>query len=112
MIVTPIIMKLVKTNFLVVLFFLIVSNSYAEFKPFTKKQFLDERMKMLSKRFDQIDTNKDGTIDAKENKAWGQKIQKLRQQRIAQLKKADLNKDGQVSPEELKKFREKNKKAK
>ena len=63
MIVTPVIMKLVKINFLVVLFFLIVSNSYAEFKPFTKKQFLDERMKMLSKRFDQIDTNKDGTID-------------------------------------------------
>ena len=91
---------------------LYISNAHAEFKSFTKKQFIDRNMKILEKRFDQIDTNKDGKIDAKENKAWHQKIQKLRQQRIAQLKKADLNKDGQVSPEELKKFREKNKKAK
>ena len=103
-----------KIKFILALTIMTFTSSFtlAEFKPFTKKEFLQNNMKVLENRFDQIDANKDSTVDANEYKAWTQKIAKARQQQMLQLKKADLNKDGQLSQDEIKKFKEKNKKLK
>ena len=92
------------------LFFLTITTfSSAEFKPLTKKEFLDRNLKALEKRFDLIDTNKDQKIDAKENEAWRQKIinaRKAQAKKRAELaKKIDTNKDGKLSKEEIENFK-------
>ena len=98
---------------------LLIAKSSAEFKTITKKEFLDNNIKLLEKRFDQIDTNKDQKIDAKENNAWVKKVMKARQdrakaiqkQRAELAKKIDTNKDGKISKEEIEIFK-KNQKTK
>ena len=85
------------------------NDVFAEFKEISKKEFLDSNLKAIEKRFDQIDTNKDQKIDAKENKAWRQKVIKARKERAAAIqkqqaeirKKVDINKDGKISKEEI-----------
>ncbi len=100
------------------IFFLLISNqAVAEFKTVTKKEFLDRNLKILEKRFDLIDTNKDQKIDAKENKAWQKKVLKARQERINQInkqraelaKKIDKNKDGKLSKQEIEDYKKNNK---
>ena len=112
--ISTIALQMKKSKFILTLIVIAFASSQAlaEFKSFTKKEFLQNNMQVLEKRFDQIDVNKDSTVDANEYKAWTQKIAKARQQQMLQLKKADLNKDGQLSPDEIKKFKEKNKKLK
>ena len=61
---------LMKTiQYIIALTFILNFKALAEFKSITKKEFLDTNLKILEKRFNQIDTNKDQKIDSKENKA-------------------------------------------
>lgn len=100
------------------IFLTIATFSSAEFKPLTKKEFLDRNLKALEKRFNQIDTNKDQKIDAKENEAWRKKVLEARKKRLAQIqkqrqelrKKIDINKDGKLSKKEIEDFKKKTKK--
>ena len=97
-----------------VIIVLFASSSFAvadkhEAKFITKKEFIERNLKQLEQRFDQIDTNKDQKIDAKENEAWRQKVIKARKERAAAIqkqqaeirKKVDINKDGKISKEEI-----------
>ena len=60
-------------------------------------------------------TNKDQKIDAKENKAWREKVIKARQERAKKLKKKskelakkiDTNKDGKITKKELEDYKKK-----
>lgn len=108
------IMKTMKIFTSIAIFTLLLSaHSNAEFKTITKKEFLDSNIKLLEKRFDQIDTNKDQKIDAKENNVWVKKVMKARQdrakaiqkQRAELAKKIDTNKDGKISKEEIEIFK-------
>ena len=108
------ILKIMKFFTSIAIFILLLSaKSSAEFKTITKKEFLDSNIKLLEKRFDQIDTNKDQKIDAKENNAWVKKVMKARQdrakaiekQRAELAKKIDTNKDGKISKEEFEIFK-------
>ena len=98
---------------LIIITLLIVTNVKAEFKTITKKEFIDRNIKALEKRFDLVDTNKDGKIDAKENKAYKQRIINARKEqakrRAALAKEIDTNKDGKLSEAELKNFEKKRK---
>ena len=47
---------------LIIITLLMVTNAKAEFKTITKKEFIDSNIKALEKRFDLVDTNKDGKI--------------------------------------------------
>ena len=95
--------------------FIINFSAFAEFKSITKKEFLDTNLKILEKRFNQIDTNNDQKIDAKENKAWRDKVIKARQERAKKLKKKsqelakkiDTNKDGKITKKELEDYKKK-----
>tara|TARA_B100000963_G_scaffold332322_1_gene323754 strand:+ start:7351 stop:7656 length:306 start_codon:yes stop_codon:yes gene_type:complete len=95
--------------------FIISVEAYAEFKTITKKEFLDANLKILEKRFNQIDTNNDKKIDSKENKAWRAKVIKARQERAKKLKKKsqelakkiDTNKDGKITKKELEDYKKK-----
>lgn len=102
---------------LYILALILVSNfeAFAEYKTITKKEFLNQNLKILERRFDQIDTNNDQKIDAKENKAWREKVIKARQERAKKLKKKsqelakkiDTNKDGKITKKELEDYKKK-----
>ena len=96
---------------LIIITLLIITNAKAEFKTITKKEFIDRNIKALEKRFDLVDTNKDGKIDAKENEAYKQRIinaKKEQAKRRTELaKKIDTNKDGKLSKEEIENFKKK-----
>ncbi len=106
-------MKIIQ--YLIILMFIISVEAYAEFKTITKKEFLDANLKILEKRFNQIDTNNDKKIDSKENKAWRAKVIKARQERAKKLKKKsqelakkiDTNKDGKITKKELEDYKKK-----
>ena len=107
---------LMKTiRFIIAFTFVLNFKAFAEFKSITKKEFLDANIKILEKRFNQIDTNNDQKIDAKENKAWGEKVIKARQERAKKLKKKsqelakkiDANKDGKITKKELEDYKNK-----
>ena len=84
-------------------------------KVYQKKKFLDTNLKILEKRFDQIDTNNDQKIDGKENEAWRKKVLKARQERTKKLKKKsqelakkiDANNDGKITKKELEDYKKK-----
>ena len=78
-------MKIIR--YIIALTFIVNFEAFAEYKTITKKEFLDTNLKILEKRFNQIDTNNDQKIDAKENKAWREKVIKARQDRAKKLKK-------------------------
>ena len=99
-------------RFFTILFATIIlfsNNVFAEFKEISKKEFLESNLKALEKRFDQIDTNKDQKIDAKENEAWRQKVIKARKERAAAIqkqhaeirKKVDTKKNDKITKEEI-----------
>ena len=96
---------------LIIITLLIITNAKAEFKTITKKEFIDRNIKALEKRFDLVDTNKDGKIDEKENEAYKQRIINARKEqakrRVALAKKIDTNKDGKLSKEEIESFKKK-----
>ena len=96
--ISTIVLQMKKNKFFLTLIVIVFASSQAlaEFKSFTKKEFLQNNMQVLEKRFDRIDANKDGTVDANEYKAWTQRITQARQQQMLQLKKADLNKDNKI----------------
>ncbi len=102
-------------QFLSILTLLLCFKANAEFKTITKKDFLNTNLKILEKRFDQIDTNNDQKIDSKENKAWRAKVIKARQERAKKLKKKsqelakkiDTNKDGKITKKELEDYKSK-----
>ena len=107
---------LMKTiQYIIALTFVLNFKAFAEFKSITKKEFLDTNLKILEKRFNQIDTNKDQKIDSKENKAWREKVIKARQERAKKLKKKsqelakkiDTNKDGKITKKELEDYKKK-----
>ena len=106
-------MRIIK--YLLILIPLFSSQANAEFKTITKKEFLEKNLKILEKRFDQIDTNKDQKIDIKENEIWTKKVLKARQERAKKLrkrsqelaKKIDVNKDGKISKKELENYKNK-----
>ena len=108
--------KLMKIiQYVLALTFILSFNAFAEYKSITKKEFLDTNLKILEKRFDQIDINNDQKIDAKENKAWREKVIKARQERAKKLKKRsqelakkiDANKDGKITKKELEDYKKK-----
>ena len=102
-------------QYILVLTFFFSFDSHAEFKSISKKKFLDTNLKILEKRFDQIDTNNDQKIDGKENEAWRKKVLKARQERAKKLKKKsqelakkiDSNKDGKITKKELEDYKKK-----
>ena len=102
--ISTIVLQMKKNKFFLTLIVIVFASSQAlaEFKSFTKKEFLQNNMQVLEKRFDRIDANKDGTVDANEYKAWTQRITQARQQQMLQLKKADLNKDNKIDSYEEK----------
>ena len=51
---------------LIIITLLITTNAKAEFKTITKKEFIDRNIKALEKRFDLVDTNKDGKLSKEE----------------------------------------------
>ena len=111
---------MIRTLMKIIQYFIILTSiltfeTFAEFKTITKKEFLDRNLKILEKRFDQIDTNNDQKIDVKENKAWREKVIKARQERARKLKKKsqelakkiDTNKDGKITKKELEDYKKK-----
>ena len=106
-------MKIIQ--YFIILTFILTFETFAEFKTITKKEFLDRNLKILEKRFDQIDTNNDQKIDSKENKAYREKIIKIRKERTKRLKKKsqelakkiDTNKDGKITKKELENYKKK-----
>ena len=96
-----------KIFFLILFLLLNTSSIFAdnhEKKFLTKKQYIDKNIKELEKRFDLIDTNKDGKMTIDEEKAFIKKIQQARADRQALLRLMDENKDGKITPEEEKKL--------
>ena len=106
-------MKIIQ--YIIVFTLILTFETFAEFKTITKKEFLDRNLKILEKRFDQIDINKDQKIDSKENKLYREKIIKIRQERAKKLKKKsqelakkiDANKDGKITKKELENYKKK-----
>ncbi len=82
---------------------LVIADKH-EKKFITKKEFIEKNLKQLEKRFDQIDTNKDGKMTAEEEKAFVAKVKQARADRQALLRLMDENKDGKITPEEEKKL--------
>ena len=109
------IMKILKNSFIILI--LLSSQLNAEFKTITKKEFLDKNIKILEKRFNQIDINKDKKLDPNEQKAWANKVMKARQDQVNKIrkkraelaKKIDTNKDGKLSKKEIDEFKKKQK---
>jgi len=75
-----------------------------EIKFITKKKFIDDNIKRLNERFDQIDTNKDGKMTRDEETIFMKKIQNARANKRFLFKTMDTNKDGKISPNEEKKL--------